>query len=391
MQFVERYPEITARFDRFWEGAETDRPILYLTCPKDNPDTSVAPATWERPEDRVLPEVMVADARYQLARTAYYGDAHPRCFINFGPGILHGCIGGELDLTHPETTWFPLFLSDVAEFTSLRFDPGCKWWERILASTGAVLEAVGDEALVAVTDIGGCGDIVASAVGRDILMDIAERPQVVRAAVDHCHQLFLEAYEYNYQFIHAHQDVSTSWWPFIARGRTDMTQCDINALISPQAFEEIFLGDLAGIFTTLDYATYHLDGIGTEVHMPALVEKPGLRCIQWVPAPGTSALDHTEMLQGIQEAGVNITFACRLEDLERACKSFDKRRLMLVLYCQNERQAKETVENVLRWSEKSGPPFVRRGLLPPPHVSQGGLPKVPSRERGGEKKVGLDV
>ncbi len=347
MQFVERYPEITERFDRFWQGADTDRPLLYLTYPK---ESSVPPAVWERAEDRVLPEVMVADARYQLSRTGYCAEGHPRCFINFGPGILHGCIGGELDLTHPETTWFPPFLSDVEEFSSLRFDPEGKWWKRIMASIGAVLEAVGEEALVAITDIGGCGDIVASAVGRNILMDIAERPEAVRTAVDHCHKLFLEAYEYNYQFIHAHQDVSTSWWPFIARGRTDMTQCDINALISPQAFKDIFLPDLAGIFKALDYATYHLDGIGTEGHMPALVAQPGLRCIQWVPAPGTSSLDHTELLRGIQEAGVNITFGIKLDELERACKSFDKRRLMLVVYCESEGEARETVENALRWS-----------------------------------------
>jgi hypothetical protein len=239
----------------------------------------------------------------------------------------------------------------VTEFTSLRFDPTGKWWTRIMASTQAVLEAVGDEAVLAITDIGGCGDIVASAVGRDILVDIAERPEAVRAAVDHCHTLFLEAYEANYQLIHALQDVSTSWWPFIARGRTNMTQCDINALISPAAFRDIFLPDLAGIFKALDYATYHLDGIGTEAHMPALVAQPGLRCIQWVPAPGTSALDHADMLRQIQEAGVNITFAPRFEDIERACKIFDPRRLMLNVWCQSEQQARETVENVLRWCE----------------------------------------
>jgi len=349
MQFAAKYPEIIARFDRFWEGADTDRPVLFIDYPKEDPDTSVPPPVYDRPEGRVLPEVMAQGARHRLGRMAYYAEGYPHFFINYGPGVLHGCIGGELDLTHPETTWFPPFLSDVADFPSLRFDPRGKWWSRIMASTEAVLDAVGEEGVIAVTDIGGCGDVVASAVGRQILLDIAERPEVVRAAVDHCHTLWMQAYEHNYGLIHARQDVSSPWWPIVSRGRTYMTQCDINALISPQAFKRIFLPDLAGIFRHLDQGAYHLDGIGTEVHMPALVAQHNLRCIQWVPAPGTSALDHAPMLRQIQEAGVNTTFGLALEELELACKTFDPRRLMLNLSCESERHAKETVENVLRW------------------------------------------
>jgi len=36
---------------------------------------------------------------------------------------------------------------------------------------------------------------------------------------------------------------------------------------------------------------------------------------------------------------VNITFNVSLEDLERACKVFDKRRLLLVTSCNSEQQA----------------------------------------------------
>lgn len=352
MQFAHRYPQIMDRFDRFWEGADTDRPLLFITAPKDDPDRSVPPPSYERPEDRVLPEVMVATARYRLARTAYHAEGYPHSFVNFGPGVLHGCIGGELDLTHPETTWFPPFLSDVAEFPALHFDPESKWWRRIMQSTEALLEEVGEESVVAITDIGGCGDVVASAVGRQILLDIAERPQAVRAAVDHCHTLWLEAYEHNYALIHAHQDVSTPWWPLVSRGRTYMTQCDINALISPQAFRELFLDELAAIFEHLDQGAYHLDGLGTEVHAPALCAQENLRCVQWVPPPGTSALRHAGMLRAIQEVGVNITFNMAREDVEQACRVFDPRRLMLSIDCDSAAEARELVENTLRWCER---------------------------------------
>jgi len=349
MQFAPRYPQIMERFDRFWAGADTDRPLLFITAPKDEPDRSVSRPGYEKPEDRVLPRVMVESARYRLARTAYYAEGFPHFFVNFGPGVLHGCIGGEFDLTHPETTWFPPFLSDIEEFLALHFDPEGKWWRLIMQSTETLLQEVGEEVVVAITDIGGCGDVVASAVGRQILMDIAERPSAVKAAVDHCHQLWMEAYEHNYGLIHQYQEVSTPWWPLLSRGRTYMTQCDISALISPQAFRNLFLDDLAAIFRHLDQGAFHLDGLGTEAHAPMLCAQGNLRCIQWVPAPGTSALRHEKMLRGIQEAGVNITFNLAVAEVEQACRVFDPRRLMLNVDCDREDEAKQLVENTLRW------------------------------------------
>jgi hypothetical protein len=352
MQFAQRYPEIMERFDRFWAGADTDRPLLFITAPKDDPDESVPPPSYERPQDRVRPEVMVASARFRHAYTAYFAEGFPHCFVNFGPGVLHGCIGGELDLTHPETTWFPPFLSDVEEFPALHFDPEGKWWTLIMQSTATLLQEVGEDFVIAITDIGGCGDVVASAVGRQILLDIAERPGAVRAAVDHCHALWREAYEHDYSLIHAQQDVSTPWWPLVSRGRTYMTQCDINALISPQAFQNLFLDDLAAIFKHLDHGGFHLDGIGTEAHAPVLCAQEGLRVIQWVPPPGTSALRHEKMLREIQEAGVNVTFFIRPDEVEQACRVFDPRRLMLNVECESEAQARDLVENTLRWCER---------------------------------------
>lgn len=350
MNFAQRYPGILARYDRFWKGEETDRPVLFVTAPKDDPDTSVPPPPkLADPAERVKPEHMVASARYTQARTAYFAEAHPRVFVNFGPGVLHGAIGGELDLSHSDTTWFPRFLDDVEQFPSLRFDPEGKWWRRILRSTEALLEEVGEEMLVSITDIGGCGDVVASAVGRQILLDIAERPEAVQAAVDHCHTLWVQAYESNYALVHAAQDVTTAWWPIVSRGRTYMTQCDINALISPASFSRVFLPELSASFDYLDDASYHLDGVGTECQMPALVAQPGLRCIQWVPAPGTSALAHADMLRQIQEAGVSVTFNLAAEEVEAACRALDPRRLLLNVWCGSEGQARELVASAARW------------------------------------------
>jgi hypothetical protein len=353
MQFCQRYPEIIARFDRFWAGADTDRPVLFLTAPKDQPDTSVPPPPeLARPEDRVLPEHMLASVRYRLARGASFAEAYPHFFMNFGPGVLHACIGGEADLSSMDTTWFPQFLSDLSEFPALRFDPQGKWWQAIARSTNALLEELGEEIVVSFTDLGGAADILASAIGTEqLLLDVIERPELAKRAVAHCHALWMQAYEANYRWFVGRQDVTTPWWPVLSRGRTYMTQCDFNAMVSPQVFASLFADELGGIYQALDNGCFHLDGIGTEVHVPALLALEGLHCVQWVPAPGTSALRHKKMLREIQEAGVGITFAIRPEEVELACREFDHRRLYLVVSCDSEKQARELLGNALRWCE----------------------------------------
>ena len=116
-------------------------------------------------------------------------------------------------------------------------------------------------------------------------------------------------------------------------------------------FADLFADELGEIYKSLDNGCFHLDGIGTEWHVPALLAQEGLHCIQWVPEPGTSALKHKKMLREIQEAGVNITFLIRPEEVEIACREFDHRRLFLVVECAGEAQAKELVENTRRWCE----------------------------------------
>jgi len=352
MRFCERQPEICERFDRFWAGADTDRPALFITAPREDPDTSVPPPDIPDPRDRILPEHMVAQARHRLARTAYYAEGYPHFFVNFGPGVLHACIGGDADFSSPDTTWFPEFLRDIEEFRSLQFHPDGKWWTAIMSATNALLDEVGEEIVVSFTDIGGAADVLASAVGTErLLMDVLDRPEVVKAAVDHCHVLWMEAFEANYAAFVGRQDVTTAWWPVLSRGRTYMTQCDFNSMVGPRVFNELFLDDLGDIWKRLDNGCYHLDGIGTEVHVPALLSRKNLHCVQWVPEPGVSPLAHTKMLREIQEVGVGVTFLMKPEEVEEACREFDPRRLFLSVECESEAQARELIEDTLRWCE----------------------------------------
>jgi len=48
---------------------------------------------------------------------------------------------------------------------------------------------------------------------------------------------------------------------------------------------------------------------------------------------------------------VGVTFLIEPEEVEEACREFDPRRLFLNVECESEVQAKELIENTLRWCE----------------------------------------
>jgi hypothetical protein len=355
MRFCERYPEIAERFDRFWRGAETDRPLMYVSFPKDGADRAAKPPAFADPAERLRPENMVAAARYKLATVDYCAEGFPHVFVNFGPGVLHACIGGELHVRDERTVWFPPFVKDIGDFTKLRFDVKSPGWKSIAAATTALLDAVGDEMVMSFTDIGGNADVLASAVGTEqLLMDCLDRPEDIKAAVRHVHTLWWQAYEANAALFAGRQDVTTTWYPFISRRRVYMTQCDFSAMIGPDPFRELFAPELWDTWKRLDNPAFHLDGVGTEVHVPALLAAGKVQCVQWVPPPTASALEQVKMLREIQEAGVSVTIGIKkLEEVVQACRELDPRRLMLIVGCRDAKQARAVVEDALRASEKS--------------------------------------
>ncbi len=350
MKFRERHPEILDRFEKFWRGEDTDRPVLVLNYVR---DASATPPKYERPVDRLRPEMMLANARYKLARTGYLAEGFPHFFVNYGPGVLHACLtGGDLHVRDERTIWFPHFLEELEDFERLDFEPEGKWWSTIRETTRLLLAEVGDEIVVSYTDIGGNADVLASARGTEaFLLDCAVKPEVVKAAMKHVHGLWMAAYNDIHGILAEGQDVFSAWYQILSPRRHYMTQCDYNAMIGPDMFRELFAPELADIYRELGNPAYHLDGVNTECHVPALVEA-GVQCIQWSTPPGESPVKHVNMFREIQERGVSVTVGLREPgDLETLCRELDHRRLCLLGGAERREEAEGMVETALRICE----------------------------------------
>lgn len=289
-----------------WWAGELDRPLVYLTAA--DPVAAPKPFNYQSNYPLSMPADQVVD-RYEpfLAATHYYGDAFPMLWINFGPGIMAGFLGGEVNsVSDPsETVWFtpardiPIGELDVA------YDADNRWWRRVQALTAAFVARYNGLLQVGHTDLGGNLDILASLrTTSGLLFDVTEQPDEVRRLVQRTTGLWLRYYDELDALIRPTCRGTTSWAPIWSTGKTYMLQCDFSYMISPRMFERFVLPDLIACCDHLDHAFYHLDGKGEIPHLGMLLAIPRLRGIQWIPGDGQPPADEwLSLLKRIRDGG----------------------------------------------------------------------------------------
>ena len=148
----------------------------------------------------------------RLEAIYYLGDAFPRFWPNFGPGILatHAC--ARLHAVQ-DTTWFsPGLRNNIAEL-NVQYTGSDPWWQRVTAITQAAVERWGDQLSIGFTDLGGNLDILAHLRGtQQLLLDLVDAPQEVDRLVRETNMLWLKCYEELFkQTQHGHG--ITCWGP----------------------------------------------------------------------------------------------------------------------------------------------------------------------------------
>lgn len=306
LQFRE---EDWARIERdniAWWNGELQRPLVYLSVT--HPLDRQKPMGYHSNYPLELPADRVVDA-YEpwLCSTRYYADAFPWMWVNFGPGIMAGFLGCDVNsVTDPaETVWFnPARQASISEL-DLRYDAENRWWKRVQAVTAALVERFGSMLQVAHTDLGGNLDILASfTTTEQLLFDVVEQPEQVLRMVDQITGLWLRYYDEQEAIIRRACRGTSSWAPIWSPGKTYMLQCDFSYMISPKMFERFVMPDLARICDHLDHGFYHLDGKGEIPHLDHLLSIERLRGIQWIPGDGQPTPDRwLDLLKRIRDGG----------------------------------------------------------------------------------------
>jgi 5-methyltetrahydrofolate--homocysteine methyltransferase len=308
-----RLERVKENSDLWWSG-ELKRPLVQFTIPGKNPD---------RPEPQIplygfipfydwsiSPGEIIDRWDYHLSSLDYLGDAFPFFFPNFGPGILAGFLGAEVNVTS-DTVWF--HPAQVMEISDIRLDPDPKnkWFERVKELCKEAGERWEGLVQIAHTDLGGTLDIISSfRPGEQLLYDLWDYPEETKKLTWEVHDHFWK-YFYELDSITRSKNAGHSGWlPIFSNQSSCVLQCDFCAMISPDMFQEFVLPELSASCKKLANPVYHLDGPGELPHLDYILSIPELKAIQWVPTNGAADMHNwPELYRKIHEAGKLIQIA----------------------------------------------------------------------------------
>lgn len=306
LRFSESDWERIARDWSAWWTGDLSRPLVVLECiqPEDlrlphHAGTFLGNYPLDTPPDEIL-DIFAP----RLEATYYLGDAFPRFWPNFGPGIVAAFAGAHL---HPaaDTTWFLPGKTGSVTDLSVSCDWQNAWWQRVCEITQAAVERWGKQLAVGFTDLGGNLDILAHLRGaQQLLLDLYDAPEEIDRLVHETTQAWLECYDKLHDLISPAGRGITCWGPCWSSGSGYMLQSDVSYMISPKMFERFAFPDLTACCEKMDYAFYHLDGKGQIPHLDMLLSLPRLRGIQWVPGDGNPPPEHwLPLLKRIRDSG----------------------------------------------------------------------------------------
>ncbi len=309
LHFAEQDWERIERDWTAWWAGELERPMVMI----EGLELSRGATLPDAPHfTSNLPLELSADEvvdRYQqlLEATRFYGDAWPKWWLNFGPGIVAGFLGAQVHCA-PDTVWFgagaPAGAQNIQDMHPT-YDAGNFWWRRIQELTRVAVERWGNQASVSITDLGGNLDILASLrTTEQLLLDLYDSPDEVERLASEITRLWLRYYDELYAVVQKAGRGTTPWAAIWSPGRCYMLQSDFAYMISPRMFERFVLPDLAACCDALDHGFYHLDGKGQIPHLDMLLSLKRLRGIQWIPGDGAPPPEEwLPLLKRIRDGG----------------------------------------------------------------------------------------
>lgn len=364
MRYKENWSETKQRFNAWWNGEKTDRPMLRIIARRKKPLEAletVQPAI--NPKDRCLDvESIVKEFRNYCRTHIFMAEAFPNADVNLGPGSMATYLGSEPNFTW-ETVWYTECIHDWDQWGGISFNPDNYWWRlhQELISKARLLSK--DDFLVSIPDIVENIDILAAMRGSEKLCyDLMDEPDLVKSCIDRIDGLYFKYYDALYNIVKL-QDLSSCYTAFgiWGPGKTAKVQCDFSALISPSQFREFILPSLQMQCRQLDNSLYHLDGPEAIRHVDALMEIDELDALQWSPGDGKpdgSGKEWYPLYERVRNAGKSLWIKLEdapVEDLIKGAgdivRAFGSRGLYFLFPVMEEEDAKRLIATAEdKWS-----------------------------------------
>ena len=292
-------------WNAFWAG-ELERPIVMLEVSDGEARQDFVNWTPYVPSalQSLSIDELLAREEARLGQMRWFGDAFPKWWLNYGPGIVAGFLGAHVHAV-PDTVWFtPARQVPITELT-LAYTADNQWWRSVQEVARRAVDRWGNAVCIGQTDLGGNLDVLASLLTTEqLLFDVMDHPEAVERLAGEITTLWQRYFDELEAILGQGGRGSTNWGPLWAPQRSYMLQSDFAYMLSPAMFKRFVLPDLERCCAALAYPFYHLDGKGQIPHVPYLLQIEGLRGIQWQPGAGQQLGHHwLPLLRQIRAAG----------------------------------------------------------------------------------------
>ena len=316
-----RWQKIQDSYEAWWQR-KTAHPILNLSFYGADPG-------MRRPEGLITgnlfhydfcesAESIAEKSEYLMRSLCYDYEGFPYVFMYFGPVHTFEFFGARAHIA-PDTVWYAAENLPPIEEMHIALDHRSVFYPRYREIAKACEERFGGGYAISGPSAGGyCLDMVAEFYKPDKLGCLLyDKP-------DEINRLSME-------FHKASQNVAkslialtpsargySSWGGMFAPIPWAGLQCDFSAMIGPEHFERFVKWDLElAVSESPRYNYYHLDGTGELIHLDSILAIEDLKCVQWVPEPGTPGIDSCpEIYKKISDANKNIWVLGGLENVE---------------------------------------------------------------------------
>lgn len=311
--FLQDWNGLYERYDRWWKFENDDRPLMWITAPKEydgEPLTDPGPTPGAEPVEDSFTNPYRADywTRLGAGFNRYFAEAYPTGGLNFGAGAMCEFLGCRPIFT-PRTVWFESMCDTAAELRSLVTRYDTEYFLKAKNNFTKLKELSKNDYLVVLPDIIDSMDTISAILGPEkLLYEIMDHPDDIHAASDILDDIYFDYFDYLRSICVNDDDMmGVQSFNFIGH-RVAKLQCDFCAMISPSMFNEFIAPSLRKYCSRLDHALYHIDGEGEMCHVDTMVQIKGLDAFQWIPQGASTGTSFTDprfypMFDKIHEAG----------------------------------------------------------------------------------------
>lgn len=344
------WPKAQARWTAFWNREATDRPLLDFRAPSGKPLPPLPPP--DRWETKYLDPDYVERQWLRTVESSYFGaDGVPTVGFLMG-GYALGC--DERVNFVENTVWHPHMIDRMVPPVNWHPGPNDPWRAKLDRVIDRLVAASRGKFLVGYTSQVPLNDLLMLLRGTDdFLMELVENTDDCVRCLEQVLPLWVENKEHIRSRIDPHQYGFVQGYPGSwSKSFVFMTQSDMSCMISPALFERWVLRELDLLSERYPVMWYHLDGPGAVKHLDALLARPYIRCIQYVPGAGQepNGPAWAELYRRVQAAGRCLEVHAPRENVEWLARHLRPEGLLIRAGARTPQEADELVDLTRRWT-----------------------------------------